>query len=107
MDDRTTAEQKLLIPSHKSLLSAPPNKGMPLGNITSQLFGNIYLHQLDLYIKHTLNIKHYARYVDDFILLHRDKQYLLSCYQKIKQFVEKNLSIHLHPKKKYIQQYSK
>lgn len=107
MDDRTTINQRVLIPSHKSLLFAPKNNGMPLGNLTSQLFGNIYLHQLDLFIKHTLKIKHYVRYVDDFILLHTDKHYLLSCYQKIEQFLTKNLSIRLHPKKKYIQYYSK
>ena len=107
MDDRTTAQQRLLIPPYKSLLFASPNKGMPLGNLTSQLFGNMYLHQLDLFIKHTLKIKHYARYVDDFILLDTDNHYLLSCYQSIEKFVTQNLNICLHPKKKYIQHYTK
>lgn len=106
MEDRTTATQRLLIPSHKSLLFAPENNGMPLGNLTSQLFGNVYLHQLDLYIKHTLQI-HYIRYVDDFIIFHPKKNYLLVCYQNIQTFLHDSLNITLHPRKKYIQYYTK
>jgi retron-type reverse transcriptase len=54
------------------------NKGMPLGNLTSQFFANVYLHELDYFIKHRLKVKHYIRYVDDFVLLSNSKEQLLS-----------------------------
>ena len=56
--------------------SNTPDTGIPLGNVTSQLFANIYLNQLDRFIKHDLHVEHYFRYADDFVLLHQDKNYL-------------------------------
>lgn len=78
---------------------------MPLGNLTSQLFANIYLHQLDLFVKHNLKIKYYARYVDDFVLFHTDKNYLLDCHRQIKLFLHERLKMTLHPYKFYLQHY--
>ena len=54
-------------------------KGLPLGNVTSQLFANIYLNELDQYMKHTLKAKHYFRYSDDFVVVHRDRKFLEKC----------------------------
>ena len=51
--------------------------GMPLGNLTSQFFANVYLDELDQYVKHDLNAKYYIRYVDDFVILHESKKQLL------------------------------
>ncbi len=55
----------------------PPGKGMPLGNLTSQFFANVYLDELDWFVKHKLKAKHYIRYVDDFVLLNSDREQLL------------------------------
>jgi len=101
--DSTTSTQQQLLPSHKSLFFVPRSQGMPLGNLTSQLFANIYLHQLDQFVKHILKIRYYARYVDDFVLLHTDKDYLLDCHRQIKLFLDEKLKMTLHPHKFYLQ----
>src|SRR3989344_4564521 len=49
-------------------------KGMPLGNLTSQFFANVYLNELDQFVKHKLKAKYYIRYVDDFLILHNSKE---------------------------------
>lgn len=62
-------------------LNKEDGKGLPLGNYTSQFFANVYLNQLDYFVKHELKAKYYIRYVDDFVILHRSKkrlEYLLS-----------------------------
>jgi len=64
------------LPKDKSLFTVNNGCGLPIGNLTSQLFGNIYLNALDHFIKRDLNIKYYGRYVDDFILVHSHKAYL-------------------------------
>ena len=73
-------------------------KGMPLGNMTSQFFANVYLNKLDYFVKHKLKAKYYIRYVDDFIILHESKKVLLSYKIKIKNYL-KNLGLELHPDK--------
>lgn len=103
--DRTTDIQCSLLPPHKSLSFVPKSQGMPLGNLTSQLFANIYLHELDQFVKHTLKIKYYTRYVDDFVLFHEDKEYLLDCHRQIKSFLSEKLKMTLHPNKFYLQHY--
>lgn len=72
--------------------------GMPLGNYTSQFFANIYLNELDYYIKHTLGVKYYIRYVDDFVILHKDKRVLEYYLEHITNFLP-CLKIRLHPEK--------
>ena len=73
-------------------------EGIPIGNLTSQIFANIYLNKLDEYIKHELGLKYYLRYMDDFIILHESKQELWKIKQKIKLFFIL-LKLTLHPKK--------
>ncbi|MFS8158882.1 MAG: reverse transcriptase domain-containing protein [Candidatus Roizmanbacteria bacterium] len=80
--------------------------GLPLGNLTSQLFANVYLHELDLYIKHALGVKDYIRYCDDFIIIHPDKKYLQSLVKKIDSFLTDKLKLHLHPQKVFIRKFS-
>ena len=74
----TRGEPALLarIPSHKTLFGAPPGKGLPIGNLNSQFFANVYLNGLDQFVKHTLKCRHYLRYCDDFVLLSRDAEQL-------------------------------
>lgn len=96
-----------LLLCHKSLLSASPGKWLPLGNLTSQLFGNIYMNQLDQYIKHILRAKYYGRYVDDFVVFHESRNQLLERKQMIYDFLVLELGLRLHPHKIYLQHYSK
>ncbi|RJP47120.1 MAG: RNA-dependent DNA polymerase [Armatimonadetes bacterium] len=74
-------------------------KGIPIGNLTSQFFSNIYLNELDQFIKYELKVKYYVRYADDFILLSEDKEYLLNLINPIQQFLQKELDLELHPQK--------
>jgi len=76
-------------------------KGMPLGNLTSQFFANVYLNDLDYFIKHKLKSKYYIRYVDDFVLLHENKEMLKAYKEKIEKYL-KNLKLELHPQKSHI-----
>jgi len=73
--------------------------GNPIGNLTSQLFANIYLNELDHLIKDKLGIKYYIRYMDDFVILSRDKNELFKLKGLIKEFLETELRLRLHPKK--------
>ena len=77
-------------------------KGMPLGNLTSQFFANIYLNKLDYFIKYKLKIKYYLRYVDDFILLHSSKLQLKIFMISIDLFLKQILKLELHPDKSKI-----
>jgi RNA-directed DNA polymerase len=76
-----------------------PGKGLPLGNLTSQLLVNVYMNEFDQYIKHKLKIKHYIRYADDFVILSNNKQYLEILLPKLKQFLNNELRLELHPHK--------
>ncbi|MFH1358651.1 MAG: reverse transcriptase domain-containing protein [archaeon] len=82
-------------------------KGMPLGNLTSQFFANIYLNELDYFVKHELRCKYYIRYVDDFILLSSSKSQLEIWKQKISKFLNKKLKLELHTDKSRIISLSK
>jgi len=86
-----------------SFYSIEVGKGLPLGNLTSQLLVNIYMNEFDQYIKHILKIKYYIRYADDFIILYKDKEYLLEILHKINIFLSQQLSLHLHPNKVFIE----
>jgi len=78
------------------------NIGLPLGNVTSQLFANIYLNELDQFIKHKLKNKSYLRYADDFILISKNKDLLLQNVVEIQKFLKQNLKLDLHPNKVFI-----
>lgn len=74
-------------------------KGIPLGNLTSQLFANIYMNELDQFIKHTLRASYYARYTDDFVIVSQDKEELDDILGPIRKFVSSKLKLELHPNK--------
>ena len=76
-------------------------KGMPLGNLTSQFFANVYLNHLDYFVKHKLKAKYYLRYVDDFVILHENRTVLENYKEKISNYL-KNLRLELHPDKSKI-----
>ncbi len=77
-------------------------RGMPLGNLTSQFFANVYLNELDQYVKHVLKAKHYIRYVDDFVILHRSSKILQKYKDEIDVFLKEKLMLKLHPEKSQI-----
>jgi len=106
-DDHSNPKLRGLFPYKKSMDSTDWTYGLPLGNLTSQLFANIYLHEFDAFVKKELWIKYYGRYVDDFVLIHENKEYLLFCYKEIKNFLKEKLRLTLHPKKFYLQHVSK
>ena len=72
---------------------------MPIGNLTSQLFANIYLNEFDRFVKHKLQAKHYLRYCDDFMILDSDKNRLEKIIPQISNFLQLNLKLSLHPNK--------
>ena len=74
-------------------------KGIPLGNLTSQLFANVYMNCFDQWVKHHLKAKWYIRYADDFILMHHEKSVLEEYLNQIKFFLQDNLHLELHPHK--------
>ena len=74
-------------------------KGMPLGNLTSQFFANLYLNELDTFVKHKLKAKYYIRYVDDFVILHESKERLEKLKLEINSFLIEGLKIELYPSK--------
>ena len=76
-----------------------PGAGIPLGNLTSQIFANIYLHELDIYMKHGLKARSYARYADDGIVLSVSKERLTELIFPISDFLQKELKLSLHPRK--------
>ena len=85
------------IPASKSLFGKENMRGLPIGNLTSQFFANVYLNELDQFVKHTLKAPYYVRYVDDFVLLSRDRGELIRLRAQIEQFVQERLNIKLHP----------
>ena len=95
------------LPESKSLMKSPAGVGLPIGDLTSQLFSNIYLNELDQYVKRTLKCRHYGRYVDDFFIIGESKTELLSLVPKIREFLKTELHATLHPNKVYIQHVSK
>jgi RNA-directed DNA polymerase len=82
-----------------SFSSTEKGKGLPLGNLTSQLLVNIYMNELDQFAKHKLNARHYIRYADDFVFLSSDRVWLESLIPPITKFLHDSLKLELHPKK--------
>ena len=97
------------LPQSKSLFYSPDDCGLPIGNLTSQLFSNVYLHDLDCFVKHRLKCKHYGRYVDDFYILSssEEPEYYRYIRNEIDRFLNEKLQLCLHPKKYSLQHYSK
>ncbi|MFW0871181.1 MAG: reverse transcriptase/maturase family protein [Patescibacteria group bacterium] len=86
---------KDLLPQEKSLLWGNQNKGLPIGNLTSQFFANVYLHELDYFIEEDLGFNRYVRYVDDFVILDEDYEKLAHSISLINQFLKRNLKLRL------------
>jgi hypothetical protein len=83
------------VPAHKRLGAMGPTAGLPIGNLTSQFFANVYLNELDQFIKHQLKARWYVRYVDDFVLLHPSPAQLLAWRGQIAEFLAQRLSLKL------------
>ncbi len=88
------------LPFHKSLFRAEKDVGIPVGNLTSQFFANLYLNGLDQFVKHVLKCRYYLRYCDDFIILHTSVRRLEEVTERIDEFVRSRLSLILHDKKR-------
>lgn len=90
------------LPRYKSLFYTTNEKGLPIGNLTSQFFSNVYLNEIDQFAKHKLKCKYYSRYVDDILVLSESPKYLNWVYHEINEFLMKNLKLELNHKKKNI-----
>ena len=73
--------------------------GLPIGNLTSQLFANVYMNEFDQFVKQKLKVKHYARYTDDFVIISIDEKYLEGLLDPFQKFIGDRLKLSLHPKK--------
>lgn len=89
-----------------SFNSGKADVGLPLGNLTSQLFVNIYMNEFDQYMKHILKVKYYIRYADDFVFLSDSKDDLELLCQKVEDFLTQHLKLTLHPDKCYIKTFA-
>lgn len=86
------------LPTSKSLFHYAARTGLPIGNLTSQVFGNVYLNDFDHFVKHNLKIKHYGRYVDDMVFVHNNKDYLREIIPRLQSELDK-VGLALHPNK--------
>ncbi|MFA4819054.1 MAG: reverse transcriptase/maturase family protein [Patescibacteria group bacterium] len=82
-----------------SFSSGQPGKGLPLGNLTSQLFCNVYMNEFDQYVKHGLKVKYYIRYADDFVVMSHDKYQLIKQQEELAKFLAGKLKLRLHEDK--------
>jgi retron-type reverse transcriptase len=103
VDVRSPAQVLRLVPAHKSLFNAPADTGLPIGNLSSQFFANVYLDAFDQFAKHQLRAPHYVRYVDDFVLLHESTAALSAWHARIRDFLPARLGAHLNPRKTVLQ----
>lgn len=78
------------------------NKGLPLGNLTSQLFVNIYMNEFDQFVKNILKIRYYIRYADDFVVFSQHKNYLLKTLSYMEVFLRDRLMLEMHPRKVFL-----
>lgn len=83
----------------ESVYFETPNKGIPIGSLTSQIFANIYLNELDHYVKDYLQIKNYIRYVDDIVIFAQNKKELWDIYNKIESYCNQRLKLIINPRK--------
>lgn len=100
---RSAPELLARVAPHKSLFNAPADTGLPIGNLSSQFFANVYLDALDQFAKHQLRARRYVRYVDDFVLLHESPQWLNDAHARIDAFLPDRLHARLNPRKTILQ----
>lgn len=91
------------LPNSKSLFHAKRGCGLPIGNLTSQVFANYYLTAFDRYMKETLKQKCYGRYVDDFFVVHSDQDYLKLLVPILRDYLKEMVGVTLHPNKIHLQ----
>src|SRR6185437_10005969 len=84
-----------LVPPHKRLENAPEGCGIAIGNLSSQFFANVYLNELDQFVKHELRASRYMRYVDDFVLVHESRAQLMAWQDAIARFLGERLRLEL------------
>jgi len=96
--NRKIKDRKLLWLIKEILYAQPREKGLEIGNYTSQMFANIYLNEVDQYIKHELKIKYYCRYLDDSIVIVQTKQETKEALARIQEFLHNNLKLELNQK---------
>lgn len=96
--NRKIKDKKLLWLTKEILDSRKGEKGIPIGNYSSQIYANIYLNEIDQYIKRVLKVKYYVRYMDDSVILYKDKAELKVILQKITKFLKENLELELNSK---------
>ncbi len=99
-------DRDLLLLIKNILKSFSREKGIPIGNLTSQLFANIYLDQLDWFMKQKLKIKYYIRYADDFVVLSTNQEHLKQLISRIAAFLKTNLTLFLHENKIVLRKYT-
>ena len=104
---KSSAKKWKGLPQLKSLFHSPSGSGLPIGNLTSQIFANFYMDKFDHFIKHDLGIKYYGRYVDEFVIVHEDREYLKELISTIRAYLKVELKLAIHPKKIYLQHYYK
>lgn len=90
-----TEAERAAVPPHKRLENSAPGRGIAIGNLSSQFFANVYLDQLDQFVKHRLKAGRYIRYVDDFVLVHRDRAQLEAWRDQIAEFLHAELRLEL------------
>jgi retron-type reverse transcriptase len=95
---RTISDKNVLWLIERIVMVDGDRSGIPIGALTSQLFANVYMDSLDHYIKDTLGVKMYARYMDDFLVVHPDKEYLRKLLADIESFITDRLHLSLNPK---------
>jgi RNA-directed DNA polymerase len=91
------------LPRHKTLFYTPAGKGLPIGNLNSQFFANVYLNELDQFVKHTLKCCYYLRYCDDFVLLAQERGRLEEWEEQIRDFLADRLALQLNQKMRRLQ----
>jgi RNA-directed DNA polymerase len=97
---RATAAERAQVPAHKMLENAARGCGIPIGNLSSQFFANVYLHELDVFVKHALRARRYVRYVDDFVLVHESREQLQAWQAQIEAFLRDQLRLRVKPETK-------
>jgi hypothetical protein len=87
------------LPPSKSLFNYPSNTGLPIGNLTSQVFGNVYMNDFDHFVKKEMKVKYYGRYVDDMLFVHNDKSFLEDIISQLSHFLLSHFQLKIHPNK--------
>jgi hypothetical protein len=87
------------LPPSKSLFNYPSNTGLPIGNLTSQVFGNVYMNDFDHFVKKEMKVKFYGRYVDDMLFVHNDRSFLEAIIPQLSHFLLSHFQLKIHPNK--------